>query len=86
MEIVNIVASGNIGVDLDLNALSGDLNIKDVQYEPEQFPGLIYRPEEYPTVLLVFANGKVVITGASNVEMAETAFESLRSLVSNLPN
>ncbi len=34
------------------------------QYEPELFPGLIYRMKEPKVVLLIFVSGKVVLTGA----------------------
>lgn len=38
--------------------------ITDVQYEPELFPGLIYRMKQPKIVLLIFVSGKIVITGA----------------------
>jgi len=38
-------------------------------YEPEQFPGLIYRMKDPKTVLLLFASGKLVCTGAKSEEM-----------------
>ena len=37
-------------------------------YEPEQFPGLIYRMEEPKIVILIFTSGKLVITGAKKEE------------------
>lgn len=35
-----------------------------VQYEPEIFPGLIYRTKQPKIVLLIFMSGKIVLTGA----------------------
>lgn len=35
-----------------------------VQYEPELFPGLIYRMKQPKIVLLIFVSGKIVLTGA----------------------
>ncbi|HKM79027.1 MAG TPA: hypothetical protein VJZ03_08105, partial [Candidatus Bathyarchaeia archaeon] len=47
-------------LDLELVALC----LSKTLYEPEQFPGLIYRLDQPKTVFLIFANGKLVITGA----------------------
>lgn len=82
--VQNVVCTANIGDDVDLNALSIELGLELTEYEPEQFPGLIYRPEEVEAVLLVFANGKVVITGAKDTEIAESAFSYLRSKIQEL--
>lgn len=79
--IQNVVCTAQLNDELDLNTLSIALGLESVEYEPEQFPGLIYRPANYPAVLLVFANGKVVITGASDVGVAEDAFDRLQEQV-----
>jgi len=60
--IQNIVASGDIGVNIDLE--KAILILEDSMYEPEQFPGLIYRMKDPKTVVLIFGSGKIVITGA----------------------
>ena len=78
----NVVCTDELANEVDLTALSIGLGLESVEYEPEQFPGLIYRPAEFPAVVLVFANGKVVITGAPDVETAEKTFETLQSQVS----
>ena len=77
LEIKNVVAVGNLGHDLDLNALTIDLGFEDVEYEPEQFPGLVYRPDGTNCVLLVFGSGKVVITGGRTQKEDEKAFAAL---------
>lgn len=82
--IQNIVSTAELGTDINLNALSIGLGLELVEYEPEQFPGLIYRPPEYPVVLLLFSNGKVIITGAPNTDIAADAFSHLQSRVSSL--
>lgn len=46
-----------------------------VQYEPELFPGLIYRMQQPKIVLLIFVSGKVVLTGAKRREDLIAAFE-----------
>ena len=77
--VVNLVSTAELGDDVNLNALSIALGLENTEYEPEQFPGLVYRPEGFPAVTLVFASGKVVITGASSVETATEAFQYLQA-------
>ena len=47
-------------------------------YEPEQFPGLIYRMDEPKVVILIFASGKIVCTGATKEEDVYKAVAKLR--------
>jgi len=65
--IQNMVASANLHGAIDLETAADILD--NVMYEPEQFPGLIYRMQEPKTVLLLFASGKLVCTGAKSEEM-----------------
>jgi transcription initiation factor TFIID TATA-box-binding protein len=71
IEIQNIVASANLraGVDLEKAAFL----LENAMYEPEQFPGLIYRMKEPKVVLLIFSSGKVVCTGAKKEEEVREA-------------
>ncbi|MDP2900351.1 MAG: TATA box-binding protein, partial [Candidatus Bathyarchaeota archaeon] len=64
---------------IDLEAMSDVL--ENVMYEPEQFPGLIYRMTEPKVVLLVFASGKLVITGAKREEQVHEAVEKIRAIL-----
>lgn len=82
--IQNVVCTGELHRSVNLNALSIGLGLESVEYEPEQFPGLIYRPADYQAVLLIFTNGNVVITGAADLETAEEAFEYIRRQVEDL--
>ncbi|MCJ7614580.1 TATA box-binding protein, partial [Candidatus Bathyarchaeota archaeon] len=43
-------------------------NLEKTMYEPEQFPGLIYRMDDPKVVILIFASGKIVCTGATKEE------------------
>lgn len=72
--IQNIVSSINLGVKLDLNDLAIKLNGAD--YEPESFPGLIYRIKSPKSAILIFHSGKLVCTGAKNLEQVEKALET----------
>jgi transcription initiation factor TFIID TATA-box-binding protein len=81
LEIKNVVAVGNLGHEVNLNALMIELGMEDVEYEPEQFPGLVYRPDGTNCVLLVFGTGKVVITGGRTREEDEEAFAVLEERI-----
>lgn len=75
--VKNVVLTGDLGHGVDLNKLVIALGLEKTEYEPEQFPGVIYRPQGVDCVFLIFASGKVVITGSPNVETATTSFEEL---------
>jgi transcription initiation factor TFIID TATA-box-binding protein len=66
LKIQNIVASANLAglIDLERSAYS----LGRTMYEPEQFPGLIYRMDAPKVVILLFASGKLVCTGAKKEE------------------
>jgi transcription initiation factor TFIID TATA-box-binding protein len=61
-KVVNIVASASLGGKVDLEKAVSTLG--KAMYEPEQFPGLIYRMDEPKVVILIFASGNLVVTGA----------------------
>ena len=63
-KVENIVASANLKVELDLFNIA--MNVNNVEYEPEQFPGAIMRLKDIGTTLLLFKNGKVICSGAKN--------------------
>src|SRR5439155_753950 len=71
--IENVVASASLGEELDLQAIARVLG--GAEYEPEQFPGLIYRLKEPKTAILLFRSGKVVCTGAKSLEHVKTAID-----------
>lgn len=75
IKIQNIVASGNVGMDLNLNTLAMKLN--NTEYEPEQFPGLVYKLAEAKATFLLFSNGKVVCTGTKSEKEVGAALEKL---------
>lgn len=79
IDIVNIVASGNMGEGIDLERASRKM--ENVMYEPEQFPGLIYRMKEPKTVILLFASGKIVCTGAKREKQVYNAVEKLSKIL-----
>jgi transcription initiation factor TFIID TATA-box-binding protein len=79
LKIQNIVASGILGGLIDLEKAAFSLG--KTMYEPEQFPGLIYRMEEPKVVILLFASGKLVCTGAKKEQDVYDAVEKLHVLL-----
>jgi len=75
LEIKNLVCVGDLNQNIDLTHLAIAVGLEKIEYEPEQFPGLIYRGDESDPVFLVFASGKVVITGATTIEAANQSFQ-----------
>jgi len=73
--VQNIVASANLQGKIDLE-LAADI-MENVMYEPEQFPGLIYRMAVPKVVILIFASGKLVCTGGKSAEMVDIAVAKL---------
>lgn len=61
------------GTTFALNTSAIRLGLKHVKYDHEQFPGLVYRLANSPTVFLVFASGKIVITGMQSINEARTS-------------
>jgi transcription initiation factor TFIID TATA-box-binding protein len=77
VKVQNIVASADLGSDLNLNAIAVGLGLENIEYEPEQFPGLVYRLRDPRVVVLIFGSGKMVVTGGKNPEDARRAVEKI---------
>ncbi|MBI2136732.1 TATA-box-binding protein [Candidatus Woesearchaeota archaeon] len=75
VKIQNIVASGTVGMALNLNVLA--MKLPNTEYEPEQFPGLVYKLMEAKATFLLFSNGKVVCTGTKSEQEVENALDML---------
>jgi len=79
LKIQNIVASASLCGMIDLEKAAYTLGRS--MYEPEQFPGLIYRMEVPKVVILLFASGKLVCTGAKKEEDVYVAVDQLHVLL-----
>ncbi len=79
LKIQNIVASGILGGMADLEKAA--YTLEHTMYEPEQFPGLIYRMVDPKVVILLFASGKLVCTGAKKEEDVFIAVDKLHVLL-----
>ena len=77
--IQNIVASANLHGKVDLETATDIMD--NVMYEPEQFPGLIYRMADPKVVILIFASGKLVCTGGKSAEMVDVAVVKLHGIL-----
>ncbi|HDO19187.1 MAG TPA: TATA-box-binding protein [Thermoplasmatales archaeon] len=82
--IQNIVAISDLGTELNLNDVAMGLGLENVEYEPEQFPGLVYRLKEPRVAMLLFGSGKIVCTGARKIEDVSRAVDKLAAELSSL--
>ncbi|MHA1107347.1 MAG: TATA-box-binding protein [Promethearchaeota archaeon] len=80
--IQNIVASGDLHTNIDLNMAA--IVMEFAMYEPEVFPGLIYRMPDPKTVFLIFSTGRIVCTGAKKKEIVRDAVRKLNQQVREL--
>ena len=76
-EVRNLVFLDRYSRELELEQIAVALGLESTEYDPEDFPGLLYRPEDVTGTFLVFRNGKVILTGANNRNAAESAFQGL---------
>ena len=77
--VQNMVASSEVGATLNLNQIAFEL--VGTEYEPEQFPGLVYRLDEPNVVFLLFSSGRIVCTGGRTYE---DVIEGISKLKENL--
>jgi transcription initiation factor TFIID TATA-box-binding protein len=79
VEISNIVATADLGSPLPLEALTVELGMERTEYEPEQFPALMYRDADY--VMLIFASGKLLCTGLTDLDSVSEAIDNMASRI-----
>ena len=75
--VQNMVAMANLGGELNLTEVATGLGLENIEYEPEQFPGMVYRIKEPKVAMLLFSSGKIVCTGARKVSDVSIAAEKL---------
>jgi hypothetical protein len=64
--------------------IGSDGVLENIEYEPEQFPGMVYRIREPKVVMLLFSTGKIVCTGAKSVEDVSKTAEKLSKELDSL--
>ena len=84
MELVNVVATGDLNRELDLDGLYQDLDLMVVDYSPETFPGIKIQISSEGATILLFKSGKFTVTGGSSQNEIRQATDSLRDRLSEL--
>jgi transcription initiation factor TFIID TATA-box-binding protein len=79
VSIENVVASASVDQKIDLNEVTK--KFPDTEWNPDQFPGLVYRLKTPKTAILVFSSGKMVCTGGKSEEIA---IKAVRTVVHQL--
>ena len=83
-EVRNLVFNSEFDAEFDLSALVIGLGLECAEYEPEQFPGVQYKPPIGKGVFLIFRTGKVILTGATKKDVAEEMFDNLQENLDNM--
>ena len=82
--ITNIVCSYDIGKSINLNKVVITPNLENLEYEPEQFPGLVYRIKDPKNVALLFSSGKIILTGGKNLEDIKKGLDFLEQKLESI--
>ena len=82
--ITNMVCSYDLGKYINLNKVVITLNVENIEYEPEQFPGLVYRIKDPRIVVLIFSSGKIILTGGKNLEDIKKGLDVLEQQLENV--
>lgn len=82
VNLSNIVSTAEIVSPLSLEAIAIGLGLERTEYEPEQFPALIYRGHE--SVILIFASGKVVCTGLTDLDAISSVGDEITERIEEL--
>lgn len=80
-EIRYLVATSDLGSQIDLNELMIQIGIEETEYEPEQFPALFYRPTNTHWFYSIFSSGKIVINGCKSIEQLQQAHSDIKSKI-----
>jgi transcription initiation factor TFIID TATA-box-binding protein len=78
ISIENIVASARIEVKPKIMLEEIAISLDEVEYEPEQFPGLVYRMKNPRVAFLLFGSGKIICTGGRNLKDINTALNKFK--------
>jgi transcription initiation factor TFIID TATA-box-binding protein len=81
---VTSVFVGDLDTGVNLNALTIALGLENTEYEPEQFPAIVYRPPQFAVTLLIFSTGKVIVGGTTDREEARSALQRVKGEIATL--
>lgn len=82
IKVENVVAFAVLGVDVSLDKIVK--SVENAEYEPEQFPGLVYRISEPRVAFLLFSSGKIICTGAHSLSDIRKALNKLREKLESI--
>ncbi|PKL69951.1 MAG: TATA-box-binding protein [Methanomicrobiales archaeon HGW-Methanomicrobiales-1] len=82
--ITNMVCSYDLKKYINLNKVVITLNVENIEYEPEQFPGLVYRIADPKIVVLIFSSGKIILTGGKTMENVERGVVFLEQMLKQI--
>jgi transcription initiation factor TFIID TATA-box-binding protein len=82
--IQNMVFTATLDTTLNLSAVADGLGLDQTEYEPEQYPALIYRPPEAVEVVQIYATGDLVILGTTDPATAATVLTNLADQLTDL--
>jgi len=82
--VTNIVCSYDIGRFINLNRVVAKLSLEAIEYEPEQFPGLVYRIKDPKIVALLFSSGKIILTGGKNLDDVKRGLSVLEESIKDV--
>lgn len=82
VKIQNIIATANFNKKINLESIA--LNLENTEYEPEQFPGLIYRLEDPKVVITLFRSGKLTCIGGKSLDDAKIGVNKTKERLCDL--
>jgi transcription initiation factor TFIID TATA-box-binding protein len=82
--VTNMVCSYDLGTKINLNKIVMAMSLEKIEYEPEQFPGLVYRISDPKVVALLFSSGKIILTGGKNMEEVERGVAFLEQKIGSI--
>jgi transcription initiation factor TFIID TATA-box-binding protein len=84
IEIQNIIASTDLKKEFNLQLISKELPLEKIDYEPNKFPGLIYRMDDIGASFLIFSSGKIICTGVKTTEEATNGIKMMEEKITSL--
>ena len=84
VKVQNIVASVNFGRKFDLEHIAR--SFENTEYEPEVFPGLVFRLDDPKAVLLLFVSGKGVCAGVKSMRDVKRAAQKINRIINRIPS
>ena len=82
VKVENVVVFASLGKPIPLNKLVS--SVENAEYEPEQFPGLVYRISKPRVAFLLFSSGKIICTGAHTIRDIHTALGKLKEKLESI--